>query len=96
MFVNSEVGIHTESILFGLNLANNLSICTQRFTIFSVSTQNSEVNNASNVITIQKANTKSSVGQHGRPTNAKVGSGPRRSNHHLLTDRTHYITCLFD
>jgi hypothetical protein len=27
------------------------------------------------VIIIQKANTKSSVGQHGPPTNTKVGSG---------------------
>jgi hypothetical protein len=35
----------------------------------------SEINNVSNVIIIQKANTKSSVGQHGPPTNAKVGSG---------------------
>jgi hypothetical protein len=36
---------------------------------------NSEVNNVSNVIIIQKANTKSSVGQHSPSTNAKVGSG---------------------
>jgi hypothetical protein len=35
----------------------------------------SEVNNVSNVITILKANTKSSVGQHRPPTNAEVGSG---------------------
>jgi hypothetical protein len=35
----------------------------------------SEVSNVSNVIIIQKANTKSSEGQHGPPTNAKVGSG---------------------
>jgi hypothetical protein len=45
MFVNSEVGKRTENILYGFNLANNLSICTQRFAIFSVSIQNSEVNN---------------------------------------------------
>jgi hypothetical protein len=37
--------------------------------------QNSEVNNAWNEIIVQKAITKSSVGQHGPPTNAKVGSG---------------------
>jgi hypothetical protein len=37
--------------------------------------QNSEVNNVQNVITIQKAITNSSVGQHGPPTNAKVGQG---------------------
>jgi hypothetical protein len=37
--------------------------------------QNSEVNDVSNVIIIQNANTKSSVGQHGPPKNAKVGSG---------------------
>jgi hypothetical protein len=36
--------------------------------------QNRKVNNVSNVITIQKANTKSSAGQHGPMTNAKVGS----------------------
>jgi hypothetical protein len=35
---------------------------------------NSEVNNVSNVIIIQRANTKS-VRQHGPPINAKVGSG---------------------
>jgi hypothetical protein len=35
----------------------------------------SEVNNVSNVIIIEKANTKSSVGQHGPSTNAKVGPG---------------------
>jgi hypothetical protein len=29
----------------------------------------------SNVIIIQKTNTKSSVEQHGHPTNANVGSG---------------------
>jgi hypothetical protein len=37
--------------------------------------QNSEVNNVQNAIIIQKAITKSSGGQHGPPTNAKVGSG---------------------
>jgi hypothetical protein len=37
--------------------------------------QNGEVNNVQNVIVIQKAITKLSVGQHGRPTNANVGSG---------------------
>jgi hypothetical protein len=37
--------------------------------------QNSKVNNVENAIIIQKAITKSSVGQHGPPTNAKVGSG---------------------
>jgi hypothetical protein len=36
---------------------------------------NSDVNNVSNGIIIQKAITKSSVGQHGPPANAKVGSG---------------------
>jgi hypothetical protein len=36
--------------------------------------QNSEVNNVSNAIIIQKANTKSSAGQHGPSTNAKVES----------------------
>jgi hypothetical protein len=41
----------------------------------AVPEQNSEVNNVSNVIIIQRANTKSSVGQQGPPTNAKVGSG---------------------
>jgi hypothetical protein len=40
-----------------------------------IKVQNSAVNNMSNATTIQKANTKSSVGQHGPPTNAKVGSG---------------------
>jgi hypothetical protein len=44
-----------------------------KFSIFDI--QNSEVNNVSNVNIIQKANTKSNVGQHGLPTNAKVGSG---------------------
>jgi hypothetical protein len=39
------------------------------------SIQISEINNVSNVIIIQKANTKSSLGQQGLPTNAKVGSG---------------------
>jgi hypothetical protein len=37
--------------------------------------QNSEVNNVQNVTIIQKEITKSNVGQHGPPTNAKVGSG---------------------
>jgi hypothetical protein len=37
--------------------------------------QNSKVNDVSKVIVMQRANTKSSVGQHGSPTNAKVGSG---------------------
>jgi hypothetical protein len=37
--------------------------------------QNSEVKYVLNVIIIQKAITESSVGQHGPPTNAKVGSG---------------------
>jgi hypothetical protein len=37
--------------------------------------QNSEVNDVYNAIVIQKAITKSSLGQHGPPTNAKVGSG---------------------
>jgi hypothetical protein len=37
--------------------------------------QNSEVNNVYNVTTVQKAITKSSVGQHGPPADAKVGSG---------------------
>jgi hypothetical protein len=37
--------------------------------------QNSEVNNVSNAIIIQKAITKSSVEQHAPLTNAKVGSG---------------------
>jgi hypothetical protein len=36
---------------------------------------NGEVNNAPNVTIIQRANTKSSVGQHGPLKNAKVGSG---------------------
>jgi hypothetical protein len=40
-----------------------------------IEVQNTEVNNVYNVIIIQKANTKSSVGQHGPLTNAKVGSG---------------------
>jgi hypothetical protein len=37
--------------------------------------QNREVNNVSNIIIIEKANAKSSVGQHWPPTNANVGSG---------------------
>jgi hypothetical protein len=37
--------------------------------------QNSEVQNVWNVIIIQEANRKLSVGQHGPPTNAKTGSG---------------------
>jgi hypothetical protein len=37
--------------------------------------QNSEVNNVQNTTTILKVITKSSVGQHRPPTNAKVGSG---------------------
>jgi hypothetical protein len=37
--------------------------------------KNIKVNNVLNVIIIQRANTKSCVGQHGPPTNAKVGSG---------------------
>jgi hypothetical protein len=41
----------------------------------SIIIQNSEVNNVQNVTIVQKAITKSSVGQHGPPTNAKVGSG---------------------
>jgi hypothetical protein len=40
-----------------------------------VQIQNSEVNIVWNVIIIQRANTKSSVRQHGPPTNAKVASG---------------------
>jgi hypothetical protein len=39
------------------------------------SVKNSIVNNMSNIIIIQKANIKSSVGQHELPTNAKVESG---------------------
>jgi hypothetical protein len=39
------------------------------------SIQNSEIHNVSNAIIIQKANRKSSVAQHGPPTNAKLGSG---------------------
>jgi hypothetical protein len=37
--------------------------------------KNREVNNVSIECIIQKANKKSSVGQRGPPTNAKVGSG---------------------
>jgi hypothetical protein len=35
----------------------------------------SKVNNVSKIFIIQKANTKSSVGQHGTSTKAKVESG---------------------
>jgi hypothetical protein len=47
-----------------------------------------DINNVLNVIIIQKANTKSSVGQHGPPTNAKQDQVPRRSKHSLLTGHT--------
>jgi hypothetical protein len=40
-----------------------------------VEIQNGEVQNVSNIIIIQMANIKSSVGQQGPPTNARVGSG---------------------
>jgi hypothetical protein len=40
-----------------------------------VEIQNSEVNNVINITIIQKAITKSSVRQHGSPTNVKIGSG---------------------
>ena len=40
--------------------------------------QNSAVNNVSNVIIIQKANTKSNLGQHRPPINAKVGSSAKK------------------
>jgi hypothetical protein len=42
--------------------------------------QNSEVNTVSNVINLHKANTKSSVVQHGLPTIAKVGSGTMKED----------------
>jgi hypothetical protein len=41
----------------------------------SITIQNSEVNNVQNKIIIQRTITKSSVGQHGPPTNAKVHVG---------------------
>jgi hypothetical protein len=47
----------------------------KRNVVPDVNIQNSEVNNVQNVTTVQKAITKSSVRQHGPPTNAKVGSG---------------------
>jgi hypothetical protein len=57
-----------------------LTLFARTIIIFSLEkakceTQNSEVNIVQNVIIIQRANTKSSAGQHGPPRNAKVGSG---------------------
>jgi hypothetical protein len=49
--------------------------------------QNSEVNEE-NVIIIQKAITKSSVGQYGPETNAKVGSGAAEE-YSSSADRSH-------
>ena len=49
-----------------------------------ITIQNSEVNKVWNVNIIQKTITKSSVGQHGPPKNAKA----RRSVHPLLTGHT--------
>jgi hypothetical protein len=43
--------------------------------MFYTTIQNSKINIVQNVIIIQNANTKLSVGQHGPPTKAKVGSG---------------------
>jgi hypothetical protein len=54
--------------------------------ISAIAIQNSEDNNLSNVI--QNANKKSSVGQHGLPTNAKVGSGAMEECA-CSADRTH-------
>jgi hypothetical protein len=51
------------------------------------SIKNSELNNVSNVVIIQEANTKLSVGKHRPPTNAKVGS-LWRSKYPLLTGHT--------
>jgi hypothetical protein len=50
-------------------------VCDYKLSLAHMVTSNSEDNNVSNVIIIQKADTKSIVGQHARPTNAKVGSG---------------------
>jgi hypothetical protein len=52
----------------------DLPVWTRSY-LFNFIVQNTEVNNVPNVIIIQKANTKSSVEQHGSPTNAKVGPG---------------------
>jgi hypothetical protein len=48
----------------------NLFLYSQKYKIVNIT-----MYNVSNVIIIQQANTKYSVGQHGPPTNAKVGSG---------------------
>jgi hypothetical protein len=40
---------------------------------------------------IQKANAKSSIRQHGPPTNAKVGSGAEESKYTLLTGPTSHV-----
>jgi hypothetical protein len=50
-----------------------LLILASKFYIYN---KNSEVNNVYNVMVIQKANTKWSMGQHGPSKNAKVGSSP--------------------
>jgi hypothetical protein len=58
---------------------HNLDVCSRVLVwiirVASDIIQNSEVNNVSNVITFEKSNTKSSIGQHGLPTKEKVGSG---------------------
>jgi hypothetical protein len=57
-------------------LQSNGFSCNNKFLpIDIIQLQNSKVNNVSNIIIIKKTNTKSNVGKHGPPTNAKVGSG---------------------
>jgi hypothetical protein len=54
---------------------NKLEFPSSDWGNLNVAIQNSKVNNVYNVTIVQKAITKSSVGQNGPPTNAKVGSG---------------------
>jgi hypothetical protein len=43
----------------------------------------------SNVIRIQKANTKSSAGQHAPPTNTRIGSGAYEESHKQTNKQYH-------
>jgi hypothetical protein len=77
-FLQSSVPVETPNL--GIQLYHCMcqkwgksNVDSQKFKTTRI--QNSEVNNVYNETIVQKAITKSSVGQHRPPTNAKVGSG---------------------
>jgi hypothetical protein len=61
------------AMLYVPNYLIHIAICSG--SSYFQNLENSEVKNVYNITVVQKAITKSSVRQHGPPTNAKVGSG---------------------